>query len=263
MMPHLNLTRPLAWIDCETTGVDTDKDRVVELAVQLWPVGVTEAAPAVKVRRFYPECPIPAEATEVHGITDADVEGEARFEQCAGSLLAILDGADLGGYNLRRFDLPILAAEFERCGQPLDLTGRALIDPLVIFHRMEPRDLEAAVLFYTGAPHRDAHAAAADVVVLPDILLGQLSRYGEEVPRDLAALHEWMDETHRYETPADKWWDRSDPDPRRWVFKRGKWKGHELGEGSLRGYLEWMTGAADMPRQVKDVAHAQLFGRHG
>lgn len=255
----MKLTRPLVFLDAETTGTDPEKDRIVELAIVIVRPGAANAE--CRVRRFDPEMDIPPEATEVHGITDADVADEPRFAQCADSLLNLLEDADLAGFNLRRFDLPLLVAEFERCGKHLDLEGRALIDPLVIFHRLHPRDLAAAYLEYVGRELEGAHGAEADATAVPEILDAMLERH--DLPRDVAELHAWMDETHPYRGPLDKWWDRSDPDPRRWVFNFGKHKGQTLGDSRVRGYLEWMTGQADMHPSVRGVARDMLFGRFG
>lgn len=143
MKPPLALSRPLVAIDLETTSPKPAEARIVEMTLVTFRPGVDE--PEVKTRRFNPGVPIPPEATEVHGITDADVEAEYSFKQFAGKILLMLDGCDLLGFNLRRYDLPVLQAEFGRCGMHLDHTGRLLLDPLVVFHRQEPRDLAGAV----------------------------------------------------------------------------------------------------------------------
>jgi hypothetical protein len=44
----------------------------------------------------------------------------------------------------------MLRAEFARVGMQLDLENRSVVDPMVIFYRMEPRDLGAAYRKYCG-----------------------------------------------------------------------------------------------------------------
>ena len=69
----LNLKRPIVFFDLETTGVDTAKDRIVEISmVKVMPDGEQ----IVKTRKLNPGMHIPAEATAIHGITDEDVKDE-------------------------------------------------------------------------------------------------------------------------------------------------------------------------------------------
>lgn len=252
------LDRPLVFMDIESTGVDPQKDRIVELSiVRFSPFD----SPLVKTRRFNPEGPIPAEATEVHGITDDDVAAEPRFRQCAQALLLLLDECDLAGFNIRRFDLPLLIAEFERAGHAFDHQGRRIIDALALYHLHEPRNLEAAVFHYLGRAHTGAHGAEADTLATAEVLAAQVTRYG--LPTALDELDTHCDEMWKYETPVDKWWDTTDSDPKRWVFKRGKHKGVELGRAP-RSYLLWMSGTADdMHPSVQDVAQNMALGRYG
>ena len=72
--------------------------------------------------------PIPAEATSVHGITDADVAVEPAFHRYAKSVCDFLEGCDIGGFNVIKFDLPCLEAEFARAGVAFSRRGRYLVD---------------------------------------------------------------------------------------------------------------------------------------
>ena len=119
-MKNLKLERPIVFIDVETTGLNTSYDRIIELTVlKIFAEGTEEQ----KSVRFNPEIPIPPAATKVHGITDEDVAHESPFRRYAKSLIAYLDGCDLAGFGIIRFDIPILVAEFKRTGLELDLEG--------------------------------------------------------------------------------------------------------------------------------------------
>jgi len=151
---NLSLDRPIAFIDLETTGLNPSFDRIVELsALKVHPDGSEE----VKSVRVNPEMPISAGATRVHGINDADVGREPTFRQYAKNLLAFLDGCDLSGFNAIRFDLPMLRAELARVGMKLDLDNRKVVDSMVIFHQMEPRNLGAAYSKYCVKPWTRPH----------------------------------------------------------------------------------------------------------
>lgn len=138
---QLKIERPLVFVDLETTGVNTSIARIVEVTVLKIHPGGFEEERSVRVN---PGMPIPPGATKVHGITDDDVSDKPRFDQYAKSLLEFFDGCDIGGFNAIRFDIPLLVAEFERAGLAFSLEGRNIVDPLVIFHSYEPRDLAAA-----------------------------------------------------------------------------------------------------------------------
>ncbi len=245
----ISLTRPLAFIDVETTGLNRNEDRIVELALLvLYPDGRV----LDKVRRFNPEIPIPPEATAVHGISDADVAGEAPFRSRARSLVNLLEGCDLAGFNIRGFDLHILLEEFRRCVIPFDLQGRRLIDAQVIFHREEPRDLGAAARFYLQDEHVGAHSARADVRITARVLAAQLARYAE-LPGDMDGLHAYCDEIRPFQTEFQRWFSGSELES--YVFVRGKHRAKRLAEvaASSPDYLDWMLTANNMPSEVLEA----------
>ena len=260
MQLPFELDRPLVFFDLETTGLDVRNDRIIELAlIKITPQGdVLE-----RVRRFNPEMPIPAEATAIHGITDQDVADETPFRARARSLTEMLEGCDLAGFNIRRFDLHVLIAEFQRCGMRLDLEGRRMLDMQNIFHREEPRDLSAAARVYLGREHEEAHTALGDIRTSAAVLSAQLERY-PHVPQDLDGLHAYCEDFAPFRTEVDRWF--SSPEDGR-VFRRGKHKGQRLDQVAQMApdYLHWMLGADDMDddvlrlvREALDVAAPQL-----
>jgi DNA polymerase-3 subunit epsilon len=170
----LTLTRPLAFIDLETTGVSLSADRIVEIAIiKLLPDGSRQ----VKRKLINPEMPIPAASSDIHGITDEMVAAAPTFKQAANEIKMYIDNCDLGGYNSNRFDIPILMEEFLRSGLDVDLSKRRMIDVQHIFYTMEPRTLSAAYKFFCDKELTNAHSAEADVAATIDVLLAQLQRY--------------------------------------------------------------------------------------
>lgn len=247
------LKRPLAFFDIETTGLSIQRDRIVELAlIKVHPGGdVVE-----KVRRFNPGIPIPAEATAIHGITDADVADEEPFGRRARALAALLDDADLAGFNIRRYDVPMLLAEFRRAEVPFDVRGRLMIDMQTIFHREERRDLSAAARFYLGREHQEAHTALGDIRTSAAVLSAQLSRY-EHLPRDLSGLQAYCDEFSPFQTAVDRWFEDTGEGL---IFRRGKHRGRALEDVAREetDYLTWMLGADDMDAEVVAVVRNAL-----
>ena len=170
----LQLTRPIAFIDLETTGISLSSDRIVEIAIiKLLPDGTRQ----VKRKLINPQIPIPKVTSDIHGITDEMVKDAPSFKQIANEVKMFMENCDLGGYNSNRFDIPILMEEFLRSGLDVDLSTRRMIDVQHIFYTMEPRTLSAAYKFFCEKELVDAHSAEADVAATIDVLDAQLKRY--------------------------------------------------------------------------------------
>jgi DNA polymerase-3 subunit epsilon len=230
---NLLLNRPLAVIDLETTGTDPKTDRIVEIAVvRILPDGTR----VDRCRRVNPGVPIPEAATKIHGIADTDVKDEPGFDILAPRLAKFLDGCDLCGFNLKRFDLRLLIAEFDRAGHRFPLQGRKIVDPLEIYHGRERRDLSAAVRFYCGKEHEGAHGASADVQVTLEILDAMLDRY-PDLPRSVDELHDVL-RGERAEDLDGKFFMRDG----RVVFNFGKYKGRRLDDVTREypDYINWL-----------------------
>ena len=171
---QINLANPLVFLDLETTGININKDRIVEIAIlKVYPDGKEEG----KTRRINPGIPIPSEATDIHGITDDDVKDCPKFKEIAKSLAALIEGCDLAGFNSNRFDIPLLAEEFLRADVDIDLSKSKFVDVQTIFHKMEQRTLAAAYKFYCDRDLELAHSADSDVKATYEVLKAQLERY--------------------------------------------------------------------------------------
>jgi DNA polymerase-3 subunit epsilon len=184
---QLNLKNPLVFFDLETTGINIVKDRIVEISfVKVYPNGKEES----KTRRINPGMPIPPESTAIHGISDEDVKDCPTFKEIAKSLANQIEGSDLAGFNSNRFDIPMLAEEFQRAGVDIDLNRRKFVDVQTIFHKMEQRSLSAAYKFYCGKELENAHTAEADAKATYEILKAQLDRY-PDLKNDILFLSEF------------------------------------------------------------------------
>lgn len=170
----LQLRRPLAFIDLETTGVNISNDRIVEIGiVKILPDGTKQ----VKRKLINPLMPIPAGASDVHGITDEMVKDAPSFKQVANEIKQFIDNCDLGGYNSNRFDVPMLIEEFLRAGIEFSVEGRRLVDVQKVFHMMEQRTLSAAYKFYCNKSLEGAHSAEVDATATWEVLEAQVERY--------------------------------------------------------------------------------------
>ena len=170
----LKLRNPLTIFDLETTGTNIVKDRIVEISVvKLMPDGEQ----IIKTTRVNPTIPIPVETSVIHGIYDEDVREAPTFRNIAKSLAAFLEGSDLGGFNILKFDVPVLVEEFLRAGLEFDISKRKIVDVQKIFHMMEKRTLSAAYKFYCDKELTDAHSAEADTLATLAVLEAQVERY--------------------------------------------------------------------------------------
>lgn len=190
-MRSLSLKRPIIFFDLETTGTDIINDRIVELAmIKILPDGSRQRF----VKRLNPECPIPAAATEIHGICDADVKDAPTFRQIARELYEWMRQCDFSGYNAARFDLPLLAEEFLRAGIQPDFESCQMLDVQHVFYRMEPRTLKAAYRFYCDKELANAHSAEADTLATIEVLEAQLNKYPEELSCELGPLCAYLND---------------------------------------------------------------------
>lgn len=255
-MKNLRLLKPIVFIDFETTGLNPWSDRVVDATfLKIHPDGREE----VITRLINPEMPIPAEATAVHGISDADVAGKPSFRQCSAEFLAFLGNCDIAGFNVKKYDLPLLETEFKRAGLDFSRQNRAIIDAQIIYHKMEQRTLEAAYRRYCGKELSGGHRSVADVKATVEVLDAQISLYAG-LPGDVAGLNEfcrdqgeadWVDTTGKFISIKGEI-----------AFNFGKYKGQRLRDvvKSDRDYLDWIVNKSDFPQEVQEIVRSALHG---
>lgn len=239
----LQLNKPIAFIDLETTGVNLGTDRIVEIAIVKI---LADGSKSIKRKLVNPEMPIPKGSSDIHGITDEMVKDAPSFKQVAQELKQMLDGCDFAGYNSNRFDIPLLMEEFLRAGVEFDMRNRRLLDVQNIFHKMEPRTLSAAYRFYCNKTLEGAHGAEVDAAATYEILLSQLEKYpdlGNTVESILKMMGEdqIVDFARRF-IMADGVE----------VFNFGKFKGRPVSEvlRSEPQYYDWMM-KGDFPQHTK------------
>lgn len=239
----LQLSRPIAFIDLETTGTNLATDRIVEIAI----VRVTpEEKQSVKRKLINPGMPIPPASSEVHGITDEMVKDAPTFKQVANEIRQFIENCDLGGYNSNRFDIPLLAEEFLRSGLEFDIRGRKLVDVQRIFHMMEQRTLGAAYKFYCNKTLEGAHSAEVDASATWEILLAQTERY-PQLGNTVDDLVKFVGEEEIVDFARRFVIDRGVE-----VFNFGKHKGrpvHEVLKAEPQ-YYDWMM-KGDFPLHTK------------
>ncbi len=242
----LNLKNPLIFFDLETTGTDVVKDRIVEISyLKVYPDGKEET----RTWLINPGMPIPPEATAVHGISDMDVKDAPAFQHIAQTLANEFEGCDFAGFNSNKFDVPLLAEEFLRTSVDFDMKKRKFIDVMVIFMKMEQRNLAAAYRFYCNRELDNAHSAEADTRATYEVLQAQIDRYSE-LENDVDTLSLFSAHTRNADYMGRIVYNDDDVE----IINFGKYKGVPVEEVLERdpGYYGWIMNA-DFPLYTKKV----------
>lgn len=249
------LDKTLAVFDLETTGPDPAKDRIVSIAVTFL---LKEGIRIDKYALVDPGIPIPKDASDVHGITDEMVAGKPMFKAIASSLHEQMTGCDLAGFNIKGFDIALLAEEFNRVGLDWPQKSSRIFDAMGIFCNMERRRLQDAVKFYCGREIEDAHNAQADVLSTIDVLEAQIERYSLDTPEAIA-LHsrgKWEGEELvlvDYYDPAGKLYVDADGDV---CYAFGKANGTKVKHD--RGFGDWMLKQEFIPGVTKKMLSSYM-----
>ena len=243
----LNLNKPICFFDLETTGTNPGKDKIVEIAVLKLDINNQKKE---MVWRVNPECPIPDEASSVHGITDEMVKDQPIFKQISKEIFNFIEGCDLGGYNIDKFDLPLLVEEFIRSGIDVSSFVKVkTVDVQTIFFKKEPRDLSSALKFYCNKDHGNAHTALDDTIATYEVLLSQLDKY-----HDLEPSVDFLSTLTRRNKNIDFAGRIIEDDNGDAIFNFGKHKGKKVKEvlTKEKGYYSWMMNS-DFPEYTKKV----------
>ena len=243
----MQLQRPIIFFDIEATGLNVVNDRIVELSyIKVWPDGEEES----ETIRFNPEHHISAEASTITGIYDEDVEDCPTFKDEADYLADVFSDCDLAGFASNQFDVPILVEEFARAGADFNIHNCRLIDVQTIYHKLEPRNLSAALRFYSDRDLTDAHTAKADTRATLDVFRAQLERYPEELKQDV----DWLAEFSKRGNNIDLAGRIVRNEQGTAIFNFGKHKGKAVTDVLRRepGFYAWMM-QGDFPQDTKNT----------
>lgn len=159
-------------LDTETTGLDPGSGhRVVEIGcVELFnhvPTGVTFQI------YLNPDRPMPADAFEIHGLSDEFLADKPRFHEVVDEVLDFLAESPLVIHNAA-FDLAFLNAELAALKRPLIESARAVDTVQLARERFPgaPASLDALCKrFAVDASAREKHGALLDAELLAEVYL--------------------------------------------------------------------------------------------
>ena len=245
----LDLQKPLFILDIEATSLDVQTACIVELAFQRWEsTGMTKEWST----RINPCVPIPASASKVHGIFDADVVGKPTFKQLAANLAKGFSDCSFGGQNVR-YDLRVIDAEMRRAGQPWSYADAKILDSSQLERLAVPRSLSHLHEKYVGLKHDGAHGALSDVRAAATVIAKQIETH-EVLPRDLDKLHEmswpgWLCDGGQFKMV----------DGVATCCFGKKWNGKPMKDIDV-GFYDWILGQ-DFPADVKRLAERAKLGQ--
>ena len=251
----MKIKKTLIALDIESTGVWVEKDKIIEIAlIQFSPGGAKKTLHT----RVNPGMPIPAVVTQLTGIADADVKDAPYFKDVAAKILDFIGTSDFAGFNIERFDLPLLKREFEEVGIRFDWEGCKIYDAQKVYHLNEKRDLSAAFQFYCGKELTGAHSALADTEAVYLILEKQVEKYGQG-QEDIGILEQFQYESHFDFYDEERkfcWWNGK-------LYPMFGKYGRKLSLEEIvkteAGYLKWIL-TKDFSDSVKAIVRAALNG---
>lgn len=243
----MKLSRPIVFIDLETTGLDLSNDRIIEIAmIKVFP---EKSDNITYIKKINPEGRVIAPgAFEKHGVKAEDLTTCPTFHELAQEIYEFITDCDLGGYNCKRFDIPILVEEFLRAKIPINIRSFKIVDVYVLLMKAEPRTLEETYKRFIGKELEGAHKAETDIRATMEIL--------EEMEK-IYSIPNTVDEIHKFtfEDSVDLENKLQRTKEGNIIFSFGKHKNKTIQEVYAidSGYYNWIINKSDMTSCTKSI----------
>jgi DNA polymerase-3 subunit epsilon len=242
------LKKPIVFFDLESTGLSLSEDRVIEIGmIKIHPDNTRETYS----KRVNPDGhPISEGAFDKHKISAEDLEFEPKFKDIAKEVYDFINGCDLGGYNCKRFDVPLLVEEFIRVKIFYNPRNITIYDSFEIYSKLEPRTLEATYKRFTGKTLDNAHSADADIEATIEVFEKQIEYF--KLPQEIEKINEILDAPNNKIDLAGKLIKN---DKNEIIFSFGKHKGSTIQEvyKTDKGYYSWIVDKSKMTRETKII----------
>lgn len=254
----ITINKPVIFFDLETTGLEITKDQILELAA-------FKIMPSGEKLKYYglfkPSVEISEEAAEIHGITQDMVADKPAFKEKAAEIYEFFKDCDLGGYNVIRFDIPMLVEELHRAGIHYNPIRFNVLDVFKILQEKEPRNLGVMYKYYTGKDLENAHSAEADIEATIEIFEAQITKYG--LPQDIKQIQNEIIKIRKDGSEQVDFNGTFGYKGGNFFYNIGKHKGKNIDQSNVE-YLDWIINKSDYAYNVKHVAQMiknKLFGQ--
>ncbi|TXT66083.1 MAG: putative DNA polymerase III subunit epsilon [Promethearchaeota archaeon] len=231
------ITKPVTVFDLETTDVDHNTCDIV----QFYGCRVSKDKDPLEISFICkPRIPIENGAAEVHGITNEIADTYSGIQTHIKRVYELFANADVAGYNIKRFDLPVMDRILREFGFHDTFKDSYIYDAYPIYLTHSPRNLSESYKYYLQKELKDAHDASADSLATIEIINAQLDKENKNLI-DLS------------DNPNDRvgFSDHIIIEGGNHIINFGKYKG-TLVKDVDKGFLKWVLNK-DFPEPVKSV----------
>ncbi|MBS0624774.1 MAG: DUF3820 family protein [Verrucomicrobia bacterium] len=150
-------------LDCESTGLEPEKDRIIEIAVARFTFDQI-------LQQFEslvdPECEIPQTSQEIHKISFEMIQGKPKIKEVLPQALQLIEGNVIVGHGIN-FDIALIAAEARRSNIPTQIMKQPHIDTLRLarIYGESPINSLDRLRQHFNIEYEGAHRAMSDVIV--------------------------------------------------------------------------------------------------
>ena len=216
--------KDIVAFDVETTGLNPQKDYIIQLAMIKLDGETLEVKEQKKCYvRPEGEYEITPQAFEKHGITKEFLkQNGVNLRSVGQKIIDFFDGCDILTYNGNSFDVNFLYSNLKAVGFDFNIDGRTFYDAFLMYKKLHPSTLEAVYKYYTGEELEGAHDAYNDVKATIEVFKHLHSTEGL-IREDMNS----MDENILY-SPEKSITVRLMDDDKLIVFAMGKYKDEEF-----------------------------------
>lgn len=150
-------------LDCESTGLLPDKDRIIEIAAARFTFDqILEEFETL----IDPECDIPETSQDIHKISKEMIEGKPKIAEILPQVLKMINGHILVGHGIG-FDIALIAAEAKRHQIPCQIEQQPYLDTLRLarLYGESPVNSLQQLRQHFNIEPQGAHRAMSDVIV--------------------------------------------------------------------------------------------------
>lgn len=153
----------LVCLDCETTGLDKENDRILEFAMAIFKDGKVIDSFETLVN---PQIPIPEESRKIHGIRSEMVEGKPTIDTLLPKIFKKIGNRPIMGHGIG-FDIAVLESETKRSNLLWVLKDNLCIDTLRLarYYGQSPINSLERLREHFNIQQEVAHRAMGDVCV--------------------------------------------------------------------------------------------------